>query len=338
VIEFLAAAPGITRSTTTRSVVFERYGLADVLRVRTVELPELAPDEVLVRVRATSINPAQWYAIAGPWFARIGGGWRAPKETRVSSDLAGHVEAVGSGVSELQVGDDVFGTGLGAWGEHAVAKAAKLAPKPDAVSFEDAAAVPIAGITALQGVRDHGKVGEGSRVLINGASGGVGTFAVQLAKWFGAEVTAVCSTPNVELARSLGADRVVDYRREDFCSGTERHDVMLDIAGSRPFRQFRRVLTPDATIVIIGAPMSARGLGPLAHIASTKLATIGRSQSANFCVAQINSEDLERLGGLLEGGAMRAVIDRRYVGLDQVADALRYLGEGHARGKIVVAV
>jgi NADPH:quinone reductase-like Zn-dependent oxidoreductase len=323
---------------TTTAVVYERYGGPDVLRVREIALPALEPDQVLVRVRATSVNPAQWYGVAGPWFARLGGGWRAPKEQRMNSDLAGTVVAVGTAVARLRPGDDVFGTGMGAWGEHAVASEGRLALKPATVSFEDAAALPIAGITALQALRDKAAVQAGQRVLVNGASGGVGTYTVQLAEWLGADVTAVCSTPNVELARSLGATRVVDYRQDDFCRLDLRHEALIDVAGSRPLRDLSKVLTPDGTVVIVGAKMSARGLGPLGHIVGTKLGAIFRSQRATFFIARINTADLELLGGLLADGTIRSVVDRRFAGLDGIAPALAYLGESHARGKIVVSV
>jgi NADPH:quinone reductase-like Zn-dependent oxidoreductase len=210
--------------------------------------------------------------------------------------------------------------------------------KPANVSFEEAAAVPIAATTALQALRDHGRVQPGQKVLINGASGGVGTFAVQIAKSFGAEVTAVCSTRNVAVIRSLGADHVVDYTQEDFTQRSgDRHDLMLDIAGSRSFKEFRRTLTPEATVVVVGARMSNQGLGPLSHVIGTRVASLGRSQTVKFFIAKITKEDLVVLQELLEAGKVRSVIDRRY-GLGETADALRYLGEGHARGKVVITV
>ena len=213
-------------------------------------MPAIEDDQVLVRVHASSVNPVEWYGVTGPFFVRaFGGGLRKPKNTTVGGDVAGRVEAVGKDVTEFQPGDEVFGTSGAAWAEYAPAREARLVRKPANVSFEEAAAVPVAAMTALQALRDKGGVQPGQKVLINGASGGVGTYAVQLAKAFGADVTAVCSTGNVELARSLGADRVVDYTQEDFTQLGERHDLMLDIAGSRPFRQFRRVLTPKATVV-----------------------------------------------------------------------------------------
>ena len=254
----------------------------------------------------------------------------------MGADLAGRVEAVGKDVRELRPGDEVFGTSGASWADYAAAREVRLARKPANVSWEEAAAVPIAATTALQALRDHGRVQPGQKVLINGASGGVGTYAVQLAKAFGADVTAVCSTANVELARSLGADRVVDYTREDFTKLGERHDLMLDIAGSRPFRAFRRALTPDATVVIVGAKFpSSRGLGPLSHMLGTRLAAVGRSQTVKLFIAKIEQEDLLVLQELLESGKVRSVIDRSYE-LREAADALRYLGEGHARGKVVL--
>ena len=238
---------------------------------------------------------------------------------------------------DLEPGDEVFGTAAGSWAEYAAAREIRLARKPANISFEEAAAVPVAALTALQGLRDNGKVQPGQKVLINGASGGVGTFAVQLAKWLGAEVTAVCSTRNVEQAASLGADHVVDYTQEDFTRRGERYDVMLDIAGSRSFLACRRVLTPEATFVLIGGRMTYRRMGPLPHIGGTILKAKGRSQTVKFFTAKIEKEDLGLLAELLEAGTVRSVIDRRYE-LSRAAEALAYLGEGHARGKVVIAV
>jgi NADPH:quinone reductase-like Zn-dependent oxidoreductase len=327
----------MTEQATMRAIVSERYGPPDVLELRDVDRPVVEDDRVLVRVHASSVNPAEWYRVHGPFFARIADGLRRPKQTAVGADLAGRVEAVGRDVKEFQPGDEVFGTGLGAWAEYALAREARLVRKPANLSFEEAAAVPIAAITALQALRDHARVQPGQKVLINGASGGVGTYAVQLAKSFEADVTAVCSTRNVELVRSLGADRVVDYTQEDFTQRDERHDVMLDVAGSRPFLAFRRVLTPKATVVAVGAPMSNRGLGPLKHIIGTRLTALGRSQRVVNFVAKITKEDLEVLRQLLEAGTVKSVIDRRYE-LSQVPDALRYLGTTHARAKVVITM
>lgn len=326
--------PGAGERRTMRAIVHDRYG-ADALELRDVDVPVLEDHQVLVRVQASSVNPAEWYRVHGPFFVRFAEGLRRPKSAAIGADFAGRVEAVGRDVTEFQPGDEVFGTSGGSWAEYACAREPRLVRKPANVSFEEAAAVPIAGLTALQAVRDHGRIQPGQKVLINGASGGVGTFAVQIAKSFGAEVTAVCSTRNVELIQSLGADRVCDYTREDFTRRGERHDVMLDIAGSRPFLEFRRVLTPKATVVMVGAPMSARGLGPLKHIIGTRLVSIGRSQRVTFFVAKIEKEDLGFMGELLEAGKVRPVIDRRYE-LSQVSDALDYLGTTHARGKVVI--
>lgn len=322
-----------------KAIAHEGYGRPGpgVLELRDVGRPEIDDHQVLVRVHASSVNPAEWYAVTGSLFARPSSGLFAPKRARIGGDLAGRVEAVGNAVDDFQPGEEVFGTSGASWAEYAAARAVRLARKPANVSFEEAAAVPIAAITALQALRDHGRVEAGQTVLVNGASGGVGTYAVQLAKAFGADVTAVCSTRNVDQARTLGADRVVDYTKEDFTQAGERHDLMLDIAGSRPFRQFERVLTREATVVVVGGRMTYRGLGPIPHIAGTWLTSKRRSQTVKFFVAKINDEDLRYLGELLQAGKVRSVIDRRY-SLGETADALAYLGEGHARGKIVITV
>jgi len=325
-------------STTMKAIVHERYGRPEVLELRDdVPVPAIEDDQVLVRVHASSVNPVEWYGVTGLFLARFGDGLSAPKTTSVGADLAGIVAAAGPGVTDLKAGDEVFGVGLGSWAEYTAARPARLAAKPAGVSFEDAAAVPVAAVTALQGLRDHGKLGAGQRVVINGASGGVGTYAVQIAKWLGADVTAVCSTRNVEQARSLGADRVVDYTKKDFTRLTERHDLMLDIAGSRSFLEARRVLTPDATYVLVGGRMTYRGLGPLPHIGGTILKSKGRSQQVKFFTAKVETADLEVLAGLLGDGTVRSVVDRRYE-LARAPEALAELGEGHARGKIVITV
>ena len=318
-----------------KAIIHERYGRPDVLVLGEVDKPVVADDQALVRVHASSVNPTEWYGVTGPLFGRPSSGLLKPKRKLVGADLAGRVEAVGGSVEEFQAGDEVFGTAPGAWAEYACAREARLVRKPPNLSFEEAAAVPIAGITALQALRDKGRVQPGQKVLINGASGGVGTFAVQLAKSFGADVTGVCSTRNVELVRSLGADRVVDYTQEDFTRRGERHDLLLDIAGSRSLSEVRRVLTPEATIVLVGGRMTYRGLGPLPHLGRMLVTSIGRSQKVTLFVAQITKEDLDVLRELLEAGKVRPVIDRSYE-LSQAADALRYLGEGHARGKVVL--
>jgi NADPH:quinone reductase-like Zn-dependent oxidoreductase len=332
-----ALTPANARRGTMKAVVHERYGRPDVLELRDVDKPIVEDGQVLVRVHAASVNPVEWYGVTGFYPARFGNGLRKPQSTAVGADVAGRVEAVGRDVKEFQPGDEVFGTTGGSWAEYACAREDRLAPKPANLSFEEAAAVPVAAITALQALRDKARVQPGQKVLINGASGGVGTFAVQIAKSFGAEVTGVCSTRNVQLAGSLGADRVVDYTQEDFTKLGERHDVMLDIAGSRSFSDYRRALTPEATVVLVGGRMTYRGLGPLPHLARTLLASLGRSQTVTFFVAKITTEDLAYLAELLEAGKVKPVIDRRYE-LSEAPDALRYLGEGHARGKVVITV
>jgi NADPH:quinone reductase-like Zn-dependent oxidoreductase len=318
-----------------KAVVCDRYGSPDVLRVEDVEKPELENDRVLVRVRAAAINPADWYGFAGPLVLRPMTGLRKPKQRLLGVDLAGTVEAVGKDVTELKPGDDVFGGRSGALAEYVCT--AMVVPKPANLSFEEAAGVGVAGLTALQGLRDKAHLEAGQRVLINGASGGVGTFAVQIAKAFGAEVTAVCSTGKVDLAGSLGADRVIDYTREDFTRSRERYDVLFDVAGNRTWSECLRVLEPDGTFVMVGAPKGGP-LGPLGPLARKRLASWLRgSQKAVFYIAKFNKPDLHILRELLESGKVTPVVDRTFE-LSEAADAFRYLGEGHASGKIVVRI
>lgn len=331
-----APEPRVAQRGTMKAIVHESYG-PDGLALREVEIPAIEDHQVLIRVHASSVNPAEWYRVHGPFFARAQNGLRRPKSRTIGGDLAGRIEAVGRDVTEFKPGDEVFGTSGSAWAEYSRAREPRLVLKPANVSFAEAAAVPIAGLTALQAVRDHGRIQPGQKVLINGASGGVGTYAVQLAKVFGAEVTAVCSTRNLEIVGSLGADRVCDYTREDFTRIGERYDVMLDIAGSRSFREFRRVLKPEATVVAVGAPMSNKGLGPLKHIIGTRLFSTGRSQTVTNFLAKIEKDDLAFMAELLEAAKVRSVIDRSYE-LSEVPDALRYLGTTHARGKVVITV
>ena len=320
-----------------KAIVHDTYGSPDALELQDVEKPELADDCVLVRVRAAAINPADWYALTGrPYVARVQMGLRRPRERAVGVDFAGTVEALGRDVTGFQPGDEVFGGRSGALAEYVCVRVA-IAPKPANLSFEEAAAVPVAAITALQGLRDKGQLQPGQHVLINGASGGVGTFAVQIAKVLGAEVTGVCSTRNVEIARSLGADHVVDYTREDFTRSDRRYDLMLDIAGSRSLSECRRVLTPDATVVIVGAPKGGAMLGPLSRIVRLRLGAMRSSQKVVFFIAKLDKPDLEILRELIEAGKVTPAIDRRYE-LSEAADAFRYLEEGHAQGKIVVTV
>ncbi|HWL32567.1 MAG TPA: NAD(P)-dependent alcohol dehydrogenase [Gaiellaceae bacterium] len=318
-----------------KAIVCSKYGSPDVLQLEEVEKPATADDLVLVRVRAASVNPADWYGVAGPLIVRPSTGFLKPRNDRTGIDFAGTVEAVGKDITHVRPGDEVFGAKSGALAEYVSVRDA-VVPKPANISFEEAAAVPVAAITALQGLRDKGQLQAGQRVLINGASGGVGTFAVQIAKALGAEVTAVCSTRNVELVRSLGADHVIDYTREDFTRSDRRYDLLLDVAGSKQWSALRRVLTPEARVVIVGA-QKRRVLGPLGHIVRLRLASLRGSQKAVFFIAKTNRADMEILRELLETGKVKPVVDRRY-DLADTADAFRYLGEGHARGKIVVTL
>jgi len=322
-----------------RAVIRNGYGSPDVLELQEVEVPMLADDGVLVRVHAASVNRADWYALTGtPLVGRTGIGLLRPKDRGLGTDFAGTVDAVGKDVSQFRPGDEVFGGRDGAFAEYvSVREGRAIVSKPANVTFEEAAAVPVAALTALQGLRDKGQVQPGQKVLINGASGGVGTFAVQIAKALGAEVTGVCSTGNVDLVRSIGADHVIDYTREDFTRTDRRYDLLLDVAGSRPWSACRRVLNPQATLVIVGAPKGNRLVGPLSHIVKVKLAAFRSSQKVVFFIAKFDKTDMAVLADLLAARTVVPVIDRRYE-LAETADAFRYLGDGHARGKIVLAV
>ena len=313
-----------------KAIVYERYGSPDILELRDVEKPSVTDDGVLVRIRAASTNPYDWHFMRGkPLFTRLMFGLFRPKDHRLGADLAGEVEAVGKSVTRFHVGDAVFGEGAGAFAEYACVPERWLARKPTNLTFEQAAAVPMAANTALQGLRDGGRIQAGQKVLIHGASGGVGTFAVQIAKSFGAEVTGVCSTKNVEMVKKIGADHVVDYTRDDFTRGETRYDLMLDTIGDRSLRACRRVLAQKAVYVFIGGRMS--------HLASTMLARPFVSQDVKAVVAKRSSADLEFLAGLIEAGKVAPVIDRTYP-LSEVPAAIRYLEGGHARGKIVITV
>jgi NADPH:quinone reductase-like Zn-dependent oxidoreductase len=319
--------------TMMKALVRDRFGDPGVLRIEDVERPSLEEDRVLVRVKASSINKAEWYGLIGrPLLARPVMGFLRPRTRQMGADFAGVVEAVGENVQGFSVGDEVFGGRDGAYAEYVAAKT--FAHKPANVSFEEAGCMGIAGLTALQAVRDHGELQPGERVLVNGASGGVGTMTVQIAKALGGQVTAVCSTRNVEQARALGADRVIDYTQEDFTRTGDRYDLVLDVAGSRSWHQLRRVFAPGARVVVIGAPSSTPVLGPLAHIVATKIASLGK---ARFFVAKFVTADLETLAEMLESGALKPAIDRTYE-LAEAQDALRTFGEGHVRGKLVLTM
>jgi NADPH:quinone reductase-like Zn-dependent oxidoreductase len=320
---------------TMRAIVRDEYGVAG-LTLEDVAKPELTDDGVLVHVRAASVNRVDWYDVTGtPLIARPMTGLRGPKTRPVGGDFAGTVAAVGEEVDDLQPGDDVFGIANGSFAEYVCAQRA-VSRKPANLTFEEAAAVPVAALSALQGLRDHGRLQPGQSVLVNGASGGVGTFAVQIAKALGAEVTAVCSTRNVEQARSLGADDVIDYMREDFTRSGRRYDLILDVAGSKSWRQCTRVMKPKGRLIMIGGS-SGRFLGPLGHIAKVWLASRPGDREAVFFIAKPGGPDLDVLRELLESGRVKPVIERRYE-LADVSAALSYMGEGHAQGKLVISV
>jgi NADPH:quinone reductase-like Zn-dependent oxidoreductase len=322
-----------------KAAVRDRFGSPDVVELREIDKPVPTDNEVLVRVRAASLNLADWYAVTGrPYVGRAQMGLRKPKSNRLGVDYAGTVEAVGKNVTEFRPGDEVFGGRDGAYAEYVCAREDRsVVPKPPNVTFEQAAAVPIAAITALQGLRDKGQLQPGQKVLINGASGGVGTFAVQIAKALGAEVTAVCSTGNVDAARSLGADHVIDYTREDFTRSGQRYDLMLDIAGSRSWSACKRVLKPQGTLVLVGGPKDNRMFGPLGHVIKLRLGGMLARRKVAFFIAKFNKADMLFLRELLEAGKVTPVIDRRYE-LSDIADGFRYLGEGHCRSKVVITV
>jgi NADPH:quinone reductase-like Zn-dependent oxidoreductase len=322
-----------------RAIVGESYGSADVLRLRDIDRPEIARDEVLVRVEAAGLDRGVWHVMTGlPYPIRLAGyGLRAPKNPVPGMDLAGIVEEVGAGVTRFAPGDAVFGIGKGTFAEFARALETKLAPKPANLTAEQAAVVAVSGLTALQGLRDRGKVGAGQQVLVIGASGGVGTYAVQLAKVFGAEVTAVCSTTKVDLVRSLGADHVVDYLREDFADGERRYDVILDIGGNAPLSRLRRALTAKGTLVIVGGESGGRWLG--GNDRQLRAIVLSRfvDQTLTTFIAGENHRDMLVLKELIEAGEVTPVIDRSFP-LAEVPDAIRYLEQGRARGKVVIDV
>src|SRR5205809_632272 len=324
-----------------KAIVYCDYGLAN-LKLEEVEKPVPNDDQILVRVRAASVNPYDWHFIEGtPKIMRaMGVGLRKPKDTRLGVDFAGTVEAVGKNVTQFKPGDEVFGGRGGAFGEYVCPRATRaVALKPSNVTFEQAASVNIAGITALQALRDKGKVQPGQKVLINGASGGVGTFAVQIAKSFGADVTGVCSTRNVDLVRSLGADHVIDYTKEDFTKSAERYDVMLDNVGNQPLLSFRRVLIPKGKYVMIGGggPNDQGLIGRLFRPIKAMLLSPFVSQEMGMFMADTNQKDLAVLADLMQSGKVKPVIDRTYK-LSEVPAAIAYLEQGHARGKVVITV
>ncbi len=321
-----------------KAVVYCDYGSPDVLRYEDVEKPVPGDDEVLVRVRAAALNPLDWHSMRGtPYFARIGMGLRKPKVIRLGVDFAGTVEAVGRNVTRFKPGDEVLGGRTGALAEYVSVRADRaVVLKPANLTFEQAAAVPVAAITALQALRDRGRVQPGQRVLVNGASGGVGTFAVQIAKSLGADVTGVCSTRNVELVRSIGADRVIDYTREDFTKSGQAYDLIVDNVGNRSLSECRRALKPGGRYVMVGGS-SGRWLDPLPRVLGAFVLSRFVSQDMVMLLAQLNEKDLTVLRDLMQAGKVTPVIDRRYR-LTEVPAAMRYLETGHARGKVVITL
>src|SRR5438105_949105 len=324
-----------------KAIVYSDYGLSN-LKLENVEKPVPNDDQLLVRVRAASVNPYDWHFIEGtPYIMRaMGVGLRKPKDTRLGVDFAGTVETVGKNVTQFKPGDEVFGGRGGAFAEYVCPRANRaIALKPANLTFEQAASVNIAGITALQALRDKGNVQPGQKVLINGASGGVGTFAVQIAKSFGADVTGVCSTRNVDMVRSLGADHVIDYTKEDFAKGPERYDVILDNVPNHSLSECRRILNPNGKYVMIGGggPNDSRWIGPFGRVIKTMVLSRFVSQKMGMMMADTNQNDLTILADMMQSGKVKPVIDRTYK-LSELPAAIAYLEEGHARGKVIITV
>ena len=313
------------------------YGHPELLQVRELEKPSPGPGEVLVRVRASSVNAFDWHIFAGtPLLLRLSVGLTRPKDHRLGSDFAGVVESTGDGVTAFKPGDRVFGTKRGALAEYVVVgESGSICGLPDGTDLAEAAAIALAGATAYQAVVDHGHAGPGMKVLVNGASGGVGTFALQVAKALGAEVTAVCSTANVDTARSLGADLVVDYRKDDFTRLDRRHDLMIDVAGGRTFKDCARVLAAGALVVVVGGPDDNPLIGPYRHAIGMRLGAMRARRRYDNFTASVDQATLRSLAGLVAEGKLKPVIERRYP-LEKAGEALAYLGQGHARGKVLV--
>ncbi|HEV8545883.1 MAG TPA: NAD(P)-dependent alcohol dehydrogenase [Candidatus Limnocylindrales bacterium] len=318
-----------------QAIVQDSYGSTEVLEARDIDKPEIGDNDVLVHVRAASIHVGDWILMTGsPFVMRFATGLRKPKNPVPGTDVAGTVEAVGKNVTRLRPGDDVFGWCAGAFAEYARANQDQFIKKPANLTFEQAAAVGVSASTALQLLRDDGRVQPGQKVLINGASGGVGTFAVQIAKAFGAEVTGVCSTKNIDMVRSIGADHVIDYTREDFTTGDERYDLILDNVGNHPMARIRRLLTPRGTLISNGGGHSG---GKLSRTVRTMLASMFVEQQASPTVKTQNHDDLVALKGLVEAEKVTPVIDRTYP-LAEAAEAIGRVAAGHARGTVVIAV
>lgn len=333
--------PKSAAAVTMTAIAQDRYGMLpeDVLRLAQVDRPNVGDDGVLVRVRAASVGRETVHVMTGlPYPIRVAGfGLRAPKYLNPGQSLAGTVEAVGRGVTGFLVGDEVFGIGKAAFAEYALVQPDRLAPKPAHLSFEEAAAVPTSALTALQAVRDHAKVKTGEKVLIVGASGGVGTFALQIAKANGAEVTGVASTAKLDLVRDIGASHVVDYAHQDFADGEHRYDVIIDIGGNRRLSDLRRALTSEGRLVIAGGETDGRWLGGSDRQIRAQLLSLFVSQKLGTFISSENAADLVALGQLIEAGDVRPILDRTYP-LPEAAAAIRHLVEGHARGKVVVTI
>ena len=332
-----AAAPIPGDALRMKAIVRRQYGPPDVLKLEDIARPRPAHDEVLAKVHAAALNPLDWHFMRGkPYIVRLQLGFGRPKYLRLGVDFAGTVEAVGKDVAKFKVGDEIFGTADGAFSEYATSTEVGLALKPTSMSFQQAASVPVAALTALQGLRDKGQLKAGQKVLINGASGGVGTFAVQIAKALGAEVTGVCSTRNVAMVRSIGADHAIDYTREDYLNGAQRYDVIIDTVGNRPIRDHRQILTPKGTYVIVGGPNGGPWLGALTRFLNGRIVALFMSQKVvSFLADTGNTDDLNTLRELMQQGKLTPVIDRQYP-LAEVPEAMRYLELGHARGKLVI--
>jgi NADPH:quinone reductase-like Zn-dependent oxidoreductase len=322
-----------------KAIMYHCYGSPDVLKLEDVEMPTPADNEVLVKVHAASVNPLDWHYMRGsPYIMRMESGIGAPKDTRLGVDYSGTVVSVGQSVTRFQIGDEVFGGRNGAFAEYLTAREDRaIIRKPPNISFEQAASVPIAALTALQGLRDKGQLQAGQKVLINGASGGVGTFAVQIAKSMGAEVTGVCSTRNADMVRSLGADHVIDYTQENFTEGATQYDLILDMVGNHSLLALRDVLKPDGRLVIIGGSSEGNFLGAMTRPINALLLSPFVSQSMGMMIAELNPEDLAVMSELMQSGKVTPVIDRSY-SLSEVPDAIRYVEEGHARGKVIVSL
>lgn len=320
-----------------KAILFPQYGSPDVLRLTEIEKPVPNDDQILVKVYAAAANPLDWHRMRGePFLARLGEGFFKPKNPKLGADIAGRVEAVGKNVTEFKPGDAVFGSvGAGGFAEYVCAREKYFVLKPDHLSFEAAAAAPVVGFTALQGLRDVGQLQAGQKVLVNGASGGVGTFAVQIAKSYGAEVTGVCSTRNLEMVRSIGADHVVDYTHEDFTRGGRAYDLIYDAIGNRSVAAYRRALKPQGRCVIVGFTSLWRLFGQI--ISGQVASRLGNKKVAFMGMAKVDKQDLIMIKELLETGKVVPVIDRCYP-FAETAEAIRYLEQGHARGKVIIAV